>query len=146
MREVQQALRAYGFMTGSADGDFGKLTDEGLKLFQQYLYAVEGRAYFTTPKATAEPSPAPVPSPTPEPGPTLLLSQGADEAAIADATATPRPTPTPYAPDGVMSDGLQAELANFEVYRADMQRGGARRQRAGRSASPAAAAGFAFVP
>ena len=123
VREVQQALRAYGFMTGSADGDFGKLTDEGLKLFQQYLYAVEGRAYFTTPKATAEPSPAPVPSPTPEPGPTLLLSQGADEAAIADATATPRPTPTPYAPDGVMSDGLQAELANFEVYRADMQRG-----------------------
>ena len=33
VREVQEALRAYGFMTGSADGDFGKLTDEGLKLF-----------------------------------------------------------------------------------------------------------------
>ena len=43
VREVQEALRAYGFMTGSADGDFGKLTDEGLKLFQQYLYVVEGR-------------------------------------------------------------------------------------------------------
>lgn len=44
MREVQNALRAYGFMTGSADGDFGALTDEGLKLFQQYLYTVDGRA------------------------------------------------------------------------------------------------------
>ena len=52
VREVQEALRAYGFMTGSADGDFGKLTDEGLKLFQQYLYVVEGREYYTTPEPT----------------------------------------------------------------------------------------------
>ena len=29
VREIQEALRAYGFMTGSADGDFGALTDEG---------------------------------------------------------------------------------------------------------------------
>ena len=76
VREVQEALRAYGFMTGSADGDFGKLTDEGLKLFQQYLYVVEGREYYTTPEPTGEPTATP--SPTPMPEPTLLLSQGGD--------------------------------------------------------------------
>ena len=120
VREVQEALRAYGFMTGSADGDFGKLTDEGLKLFQQYLYVVEGREYYTTPEPTPEPTATP--SPTPMPGPTLLLSQGADDQVIVP-TETPQPTATPYAPDGVMSDGLMAELANFEVYRVDMERG-----------------------
>ena len=56
------------------------------------------------------------------PGPTLLLSQGADDQVIVP-TETPQPTATPYAPDGVMSDGLMAELANFEVYRVDMERG-----------------------
>ena len=122
VREVQEALRAYGFMTGSADGDFGKLTDEGLKLFQQYLYVVEGREYYTTPEPTLAPTATPAPSPTQEPSPTLLLSQGADDQVIVP-TETPQPTATPYAPDGVMSDGLMAELANFEVYRVDMERG-----------------------
>ena len=107
VREVQEALRAYGFMTGSADGDFGKLTDEGLKLFQEYLYVVEGREYYTTPEPTVEPTATP--SPTPMPEPTLLLSQGADDQVIVP-TETPQPTATPYAPDGVMSDGLMAEL------------------------------------
>lgn len=123
VREIQEALRAYGFMTGSADGDFGALTDEGLKLFQQYLYVVEGREYYTTPEPTAEPSPTPTPSPTPEPEPTLLLSQGADEEVLQPATATPEPTATPYAPDGVMSDALMAELTGFEVYHTDLERG-----------------------
>ena len=104
-------------MTGSADGDFGKLTDEGLKLFQQYLYVVEGREYYS-PTATPEPTPTPTPSPTPEP--TLLLSQGADEPVMEEVVA---PTATPYAPDGIVSDALMAELASFEVYRVDMQRG-----------------------
>ena len=122
VREVQEALRAYGFMTGSADGDFGKLTDEGLKLFQQYLYVVEGREYYTTPEPTVAPTATPAPSPTQQPSPTLLLSQGADDQVIVP-TETPQPTATPYAPDGVMSDGLMAELANFEVYRVDMERG-----------------------
>ena len=122
VREVQEALRAYGFMTGSADGDFGKLTDEGLKLFQQYLYVVEGREYYTTPEPTVEPTATPTPSPTPEPAPTLLLSQGADDQVIVP-TETPQPTATPYAPDGVMSDALMAELENFEVYRVNMERG-----------------------
>ena len=119
VREVQNALRNYGFMTGSADGDFGKLTDEGLKLFQQYLYVVEGREYYS-PTATPEPTPTPTPSPTPEPEPTLLLSQGADEPVVEEVVA---PTATPYAPDGIVSDALMAELASFEVYRVDMQRG-----------------------
>ena len=123
VREVQNALRAYGFMTGSADGDFGALTDEGLKLFQQYLYTVDGRAYYTTPEPTVEPSPTPTPSPTPEPSPTLLLSQGADEEALSQPTATAVPTPTPYAPDGIVSDALMAALMNFNVYRVDMERG-----------------------
>ena len=122
VREVQEALRAYGFMTGSADGDFGKLTDEGLKLFQQYLYVVEGREYYTTPEPTLAPTATPAPSPTQEPSPTLLLSQGAGDQVIIP-TETPQPTATPYAPDGVMSDGLMAELENFEVYRVNMERG-----------------------
>lgn len=118
VREVQNALRAYGFMTGSADGDFGKLTDEALKLFQEYLYVVEGRTYYSP---TATPEPTPTPSPTPEPEPTLLLSQGADEPPV--NLVTPEPTATPYAPDGIVSDALKAALDSFEVYRVDMERG-----------------------
>ena len=93
VREVQEALRAYGFMTGSADGDFGKLTDEGLKLFQEYLYVVEGREYYTTPEPTQRRRRRPSPPPRRNP-PTLLLSQGADEPGRRP-TKTPRPPPRP---------------------------------------------------
>ncbi len=87
VREVQEALRAYGFMTGSADGDFGKLTDEGLKLFQQYLYVVEGREYYTTPEPTVEPTATPTPSPTPEPADAAFVAGGGRAGARADGDA-----------------------------------------------------------
>ena len=120
VKTVQEALRAYGFMTGSADGDFGKLTDEALKLFQTYLYEVDGLAYVSP---TATPSPTPEPTPEPSLSPTLVpLSQGADEPEE-DAEQI-APTPTPYAPDGIVSDALMRVLSGgFEVYRVEMKRG-----------------------
>lgn len=124
VKEVQEALRAYGFFAGSADGDFGGKTDEALKLYQQYLYEIDNLEYYSP---TATPEPTPVPTPTIVPEPTLLLSQGPSEDeddAEAEVEQTPVPTATPYAPDGIMSDDLKAALLgnSFYVYREEMER------------------------
>ncbi len=125
VKEIQEALRAYGFLSTGADGDFGGRTDEALKLYQQYLYERDGLAY-VSPTATPEPTPIPTPSPVPEP---TLMPSGDPGAEVEETEPieepTPAPTATPYAPDGIVSDALKDMLlgSRFEVYRADMKRG-----------------------
>lgn len=95
VKDVQNALRVYGFMAGSADGDFGELTRESVRSFQQYVYDYY-RLYF-------EP---PVPTPMPTPG------------------FEPMAAPT-YSPDGIVSNDLEAYLLSgeFKPYREDVSRG-----------------------
>ncbi len=117
VREIQEQLRVYGFLTGSADGDFGAKTDEAVKLYQQYVYEKDGEEYLS-PTPTPTPSPSPTPSPTPDPSATVDQS----------ASTTPDPTPTPeptFSPDGIVSDALKADLlgGTFEVFREVLERG-----------------------
>ena len=71
IKQIQEALRIMGFLSGNADGDFGPATEEAVKRYQQYVYDEEQAYYAANP--TVEPTLEPTVEPTPEPTPELTL-------------------------------------------------------------------------
>lgn len=74
VKQLQQKLKALGFLKGSADGDFGEATEKAVKAFQkQYGLTVDGKvgaetlAKLATARATARPAVTPTPKPTATP-------------------------------------------------------------------------------
>ena len=74
VKDVQQKLKALGFLKGSADGDFGEATEAAVKAFQkQYGLTVDGKvgsntlAKLATAKATMKPAASPTRRPTATP-------------------------------------------------------------------------------
>lgn len=84
---LQKKLIEYGFLTATADGDFGAKTDEAVKLYQQYLadhYSLEYSNPTPTPEPTIAPTPVPIstPAPDPESGETVTaIAKGSRDAA-----------------------------------------------------------------
>ncbi len=137
---IQQALQVMGFMSGSADGDFGSGTETAVKLYQQYVHDQEVAYYEANPTPSPTPTVAPTPEPTPEPTATPAVTAGitllneteqpevTDEPIGAGTEATVEPTPTPYEPDGIVTDDLMADIIsmkNVTLYAEDLARGAA---------------------
>lgn len=128
---IQNALRVYGFMTGTADGDFGGKTDQAVKAYQQYLHDLAEAEANKQVELLATPAPTVTPTPTPTPVPILALeSPEADDASdmpiATDEEIEPTPEPTPvWEPDGVITDELKAGLTDgsFVLYREPLERG-----------------------
>ena len=122
VKTAQLALARWGFLSGSADGDYGNRTESAVKAYKNYIYALE-QAYLE-----AHPTPTPAPTPTPTPQPTPYVADG-EQPIVVDRTVEPTPevtpSPTPYAPDGLIDDDLLAAFSqeSFQVYVQDLASG-----------------------
>ena len=136
VKAIQQALKQYGFLMGSADGDFGENTDRGFRAFQSYQY--EMGAFEPTPSPTPEPTstPWPLTTPTPMPMESMMPQRGSqfdpkpDTSALEDALDEseenlPEETTPAFEPDGVVTDEFKEMLlgGGFETFREEVQRG-----------------------
>lgn len=108
---LQTKLIEMGFLTGTADGQFGPKTAQAVEALQRHVQALEQELI-----DASLPTPSPTPDPTPEP--TAEPTLGPDETApTPDPTATPVPTPEPTpiptpetVADGIASPNLMAYL------------------------------------
>ncbi|MBQ9253117.1 MAG: peptidoglycan-binding protein [Clostridia bacterium] len=100
VKALQKRLKALGWYTGSADGDFGPATEAAVKAFQKAsgltadgkagektLEKLNSSSAITKKQATATPTPKPTAKPTARPTATPKPTPR--------VTATPRPTATP---------------------------------------------------
>jgi len=110
--KLQQKLIELGYLTGTADGQYGKMTAAAVEALEAYVRQLEQD------DIDAKATPAPAPTPTPDP------------AAPPDPNATPAPTPEPGPTpstkvDGIADQTLQAFLMdeNFPSARVDLNYG-----------------------
>ncbi len=87
-RALQQKLIQLGFLTGAADGQYGKGTAAGVSALEQYIRWLEQD------EIDAKATPTPAPTPTPDPG------------ATPDANAAPTPEPEPAPTPVTQVDGV----------------------------------------
>ena len=128
VKEVQQALRRYGFYSGLITGEYDEATQAAAAQFQKYCVAEYGTEFDVPPREElllAEPLPeeelllsGDAPGTTPTPRPTYLLPQL--------EAPTPEPTLRPdYEIDGSVSAMLYGYLTSdrFPLFRRTVQRG-----------------------
>lgn len=140
---IQERLRMLGFLTDTADGYFGSLTEKGVMAFQEFVAEYLGiELHYTDPNATPEPTAEPTEEPTAEPTvtpaattlhyfgasvPTADASASANPTAepTEEPTAVPTPEPTPYVADGIVDEAAYDLLTGdgFSVYYQDLQKG-----------------------
>ena len=141
---IQERLRVLGFLTDTADGYFGPLTEKGVIAFQEFVAEYCGiELHYVDPNATPEPTAEPTEEPTQEPTeepteeptatpasttlhyfgtsiPTANASASANPtteptaAPTAVPTAVPTPEPTPYVADGVVDEAVYDLLTSDE--------------------------------
>ena len=111
-QKLQQKLIELGYLTGTADGQYGKKTADAVEALEQYVRQIEQDEI----DANATPTPAPTPTP--------------DPAVTPDPNATPAPTPQPVPTpetkaDGIADATLQAFLmdGSFPSARVDLKFG-----------------------
>ena len=104
VRALQERLRVLGYLEGTADGQFGKMTESAILAAEGELRALEQKAIDAL-------KPAPTPEPTPEP----TKAPGDTSAASPEPSVSPQPTPepTPEPTPATVADGV-ADL-NFQI-------------------------------
>jgi len=139
VKELQTLLVRYGFMATGADGDYGKRTESGVLMAENYIQALK----LNYPRNYATPAPSYVfgfvtPTPTPIPEATVVVTRVSNSGTttikeITTTLPTPTPTstlrPTPEATEWTATGEVTEELlsilsrSNFTFYICDVQNG-----------------------
>lgn len=111
-KKLQETLIELGYLTGIADGQYGKKTADAVEALEQYIRQLEQDAIDANATPTPAPTPTSDPAATPDPN--------------ATAAPTPQPAPTPETKaDGIADSTLQAFLMDesFPSARANLKYG-----------------------
>jgi peptidoglycan hydrolase-like protein with peptidoglycan-binding domain len=108
--ELQIQLRDLRYYTGPIDGDYGSLTEDAVRRFQEAQgLAVDGIAGPTTRSAIANPATRPAPSPAPTPSPA--------------SAPLPAPTPAPSPAVRTPTPDTQGQYSTLDLQRRLRDRG-----------------------
>lgn len=120
---LQNRLIEIGYLDGTADGQFGKLTKAGVEALERHVRRLEQEiidASLPTPSPTPMPTPIPTPTPIPESEPDSLdaldMTENSTALPVPEFTPIPTPVPTPIPTPQVGVDGTAGALLQAYLY------------------------------